>query len=424
MEETTTTCPNCNQEPCTCTWFVCGGCGERTSESDLCENCYNCSTCCDCSSCDRCGTNVNNTCLNCDRCGRCCTCEQCRSCNTACDNTCSNCRYCEECCECHYCNRCHNRHSPDYMCGDCDYCQDCCECESESEEEEEDRNVIFFEQKPIFYPCGKMENKEIKSRRYIACELEFASISPYNEISEIVRKWGGSIVYDGSLPYTGFEIRTAPAAGDVFCRQIRELCQQLRFGNAEVDKSCGFHVHIDARDFSWWEIRRLILIYAKIEDALFECVTKSRRNSEFCERCGTRWLQALSKVKHNPKQAIIISNYPEIFDYKHKQRKNEIERVRRSNRHETRYRALNIHSWMMRKTIECRLAAGTANPDKIIPWASLWANLLDEAVRNSEAQINQFPDNSEECLRLVSPNEAVWKWLQERKEQFIHTLSY
>lgn len=71
-----------------------------------------------------------------------------------------------------------------------------------------------------------------------------------------------------------------------------------------------------------------------------------------------------------------------------------------------------------RGTIESRLAAGTTDPKKIIPWALLWDQLLYVATAWSSDQIKGLPPDPWKALLAVAPSDDVRGWLEDRKAKF------
>lgn len=296
------------------------------------------------------------------------------------------------------------------FCGDCGQCDNHCECSNGK------RHVALVDgpAEPQFH-CGK-PNAENPSSRYISCELEIASTKTSADVSHVVRKWAGAIVEDGSLPDSGFEINTAPASGEFFCQQIDEICAELRDADAEVTSACGYHVHIDARDFTHADVKKLITLYAKIESALYAMVPKGRRNNEYCEPCGEKYLSAIASARGGRK-AVVSAVYPAIKSLDGMELESALEERKVEKYWHGRRNALNLHSWFFRGTIECRMGAGTTNPEKVKCWAILWAAILDAAKDASEADIDNLPDGID-CLLAIAPSEPVKTFIQERTAKF------
>ena len=362
-----------------------------------CENCDKCSECCSCQTCNRYGCNrvEKELCENCEKCSECCECRTCSRarCGARVDTTCSSCNICESCgCDCRFCDHCGNECNDDY-CGECYSCESCCSCSSG------DSKVEMFESPLTFHAAARNERKRNTSSRFISVEIEVANCDSDNRISDTVRRWKGSIVEDGSLPDTGFEINTAPASGDKFVKQIEEICGALSYDAATINTLCGLHVHLDARDFDFYAIRRLIQVYARIEPALFDMASNSRRESHYCKPCGTEYLRAIEggvmpyKLLKSKIHGVVYPNADT----------RRLKSLKRDKWGGERYNALNLHSWFYRGTVECRIFNGTVMSEKIVPWGMLWARILDYAWSSSDESIkSELTGDAHECLQKIA----------------------
>src|SRR5207253_1224058 len=152
----------------------------------------------------------------CERCPSCCACRTCSSCNRRQpedDSDCERCGKCERCCSCCLCDNCDNRVDSDDYCSDCCRCNNCCSCNSKEECPIPGGFFDPSDKHHVGKPCPGNPTK-----RKLAVEIEVSSTNgDLDELVRIVRKYGGGIIYDGSLPdNTGFEINTAPASGEAF----------------------------------------------------------------------------------------------------------------------------------------------------------------------------------------------------------------
>lgn len=371
---------------------------EELVEAEPCSNCGMPEETCDCCECDECDSTVSprNYCNDCDR--------------------------CKNCCECSFCDHCGDN-SGDSHCSECDCCEGCCDCTSKEHPVTiRSRSIVFHlsdgTREPgrvaknyldIRPPKGTGRNP---SRRFISCELEILNTesSWASRVEDVCRKRSHSVVEDGSISdESGFEINTSPAQGDVFITHIEELCDALDHHGATVDISCGYHVHVDARDFGYWDIRRLCKLYAKIEDGLFQCVSRSRRTSDYCQSCGERYLEMTRG--RNAKEMFAKTVYS--ADAK-------CLRSRKGHKHDSaRYAALNLHSWLYRGTIECRMHQGTTNAKKVWLWGTLWAGILDYVSSHSEVEVDRLEGPSFDILLRIAPTDEVRRHLQERRLTFI-----
>lgn len=340
-------------------------------------------------------------CCNCQNCEKDCMCWYCVSHADVHDgrsiNQCGTCFKCEDKCECGYCERCGN--VTQTTCDSCEYCNNCCVC-----------GDLFFKNPVTFHESTSF--KLNKSKRFISVEIEVADFDG-NKIVKAVDKWKGSIVEDGSVDGNNpFEINTSPANGDLFLKQIDEICKVLSENDGAANSSCGLHVHVDARSDNFFYIKKLSYLYEKIEDALFSIVAPSRKNSHYSRPCGKKYVKNLeaNTVPKDVEKAILKNMYNQdnvnLLDKK-------------DNKYdESRYNALNLHSWIYRGTVECRMHHGTINATKIKNWGMLWASILDYAENNPESYLKNLKGDGLSILLSVCPNDSLREWVVERHAKF------
>ena len=311
------------------------------------------------------------------------------------------------------------------------------------------------------------------STRYVAAEIEVSQADGNLEwamspLDIVVDKWKAAVVHDGSVGPNGFEINTAPASGNAFVAEINELCTALKAQEAQADEQCGCHIHIDARDYSYYELKRLLYLYAAIEPALYAMVPTSRRESHFCVPCGQKYFSALLAIRPEGPEArpgrtwrpqtvqrvVRFSGTQATISQRIEREDGDLQRLKRgvmfacyghtdmslakklrSNKGQGqsfRYRNLNLHSWFYRHTIEWRLPEGTVDPHTIINWGILFASILDTANKMSERGlidlISKVAPPTTDCraavvgstalLREISPTEDNRAWIKARVARF------
>lgn len=361
-----------------------------------CEGCAQCDSCCGCETCERCGDRASDLCNDCADCRNCCRCVRCDSCEGRASDRCSRCYRCDSC---------------------------GCSCAGQMPRFGRSRA-------PTFHEPGLREARANRSRRFVSAEIEVARVNRDNGVSTAVKDWGGAIVDDGSLGSYGFEINTAPAGGDLYIKQVTEICDALRESGGTVDGRCGTHVHVDARDLKYLEMRRLLQLYASFEDVFFGMVPESRRDSQYCQPCGDDYMGALkspvytaAEPRHRYKalrKSLVTDLYGDEESYvdpyaatPQRRRRRPGERPvltltdralrsraerKRDKYHDARYRALNVHSWYYRGTVECRILNGTVDAETIVCWGMLWARMVDAAVALTDAEVNTV-DNATKRAR-------------------------
>lgn len=245
------------------------------------------------------------------------------------------------------------------------------------------------------------------SQRYIAAEIEVDGMhghlteirSSFKDLNKVIKKWNASVVRDGSLSGDGFEINTAPARGISFENQIQEICNSIS-ANAIITERCGLHIHVDARDLTYEDIKALIALYKSIERGLFLTQPKERRKSEYCLPCGDIYSKE-SDLDYA------------VYSKEHS--KERIEEMKKNKYATARYFALNLHSWFYRGTVESRLHTGTVNAEEIIAWGSLLAMMLDAA---KERYKPVGTTSKQKLLNLTVMNPSVHSYVVSRLAKY------
>ena len=138
---------------------------------------------------------------------------------------------------------------------------------------------------------------------------------------------------------------------------LKTLCESLSRVDAKVNKSCGLHVHIGARDLTNEEYCNIFVNYMYLEEAINSFLAPSRRDS------NSRWCKSLK----NHKMAIINSRT-----------KNEI----RSALEYDRYHRVNAEAYNRHGTVEFRQHQGTVNFEKISHWVTFLGKLVEYSKSN------------------------------------------
>lgn len=163
-----------------------------------------------------------------------------------------------------------------------------------------------------------------------AVGLEFESYGAI-ERRELIRKlpvWT-RVASDGSIRppagQNGHEIRVL-LDRSVAEPRLFNLCKRFATLGLRVNKSCGLHIHLDARSMSFTEVVARAKVMDKWLHALMELLPVSRRDNTYC-----KW----GVAQHD------------------------------------RYRAVNVYSYQTHKTIEVRCGSATLDYNKVLAWLRL-----------------------------------------------------
>jgi hypothetical protein len=288
--------------------------------------------------------------------------------------------------------------------------------------------------------------------RFIGAEIEIAGLRVKQSptFKALLERLAVNVVDDGSISMHqdcrsgARELVTQPAtAGAVWSDMIGDICDQLKAHEARVNSSCGLHIHVDARDLTAFDIKNLVKVYAHIEDVMFSAIAPARRNRHYCKPCGQEYLDRFGALAGKalktvlPRRQYGLLTKEELTDnvrrsyegspvLKQRLREslksaNDSLRDRQEHKYnDTRYRALNLHSYWHRGTIEFRHHHGTVDAEKIRNWGMVCMSVVDSvATHQTDSDIQRILDmpKGEALLHLVKDNEAR-RWLIKRIKYF------
>lgn len=197
-------------------------------------------------------------------------------------------------------------------------------------------------------------------------------------------KFSYRVVGDGSVQPSGKEMVLDPLVGDGFVQGVLELGELLVLAGAEVNQTCGLHVHVGAADFGFFDLRRLLRMFALAENEIYqELVDPSRMGNRYSrmltpeQKAAIRALGTLDTAV-NLKHAIIKLVYGDLRDYANADNPKSLARAwvrakadkygNTGTGHDSRYSGLNLVSWFHRGTIEFRMHQGTTATADLLHW--------------------------------------------------------
>ena len=363
----------------------------------------------------------------CDKCIDCCGCSLCITCQTVTRplRFCQCCYQCILCCACFACAKCRCLAvDATYFCAICGYGTNrlcgCCKTHTK-----------FFAVRIVNlarYKADAQTSQYNANLRLIAAEIEVcgsniipkAITKPYTLLS-CLQNWNCSVVSDGSLPEGGFEINTHPASGDYWVMQIRDLTQALEEACAWVNGRAGCHIHIDCRDIDFQGLARILRLVANVEAGLYSLIPKHRAHSaQYCLYWSANYLQAIRDIDvyTHPGLENITARKAELL-YRNSifkaiyafNGKADIQAVSEKKYHDTRYRGVNVHSFVYRRTLEFRMPGGMLDTESITNWGILLATLVEDANNLSHTQLCHMVQDIEPLV--VNQKESEFQNLSE-----------
>ncbi len=346
---------------------------------------------------------------------------------------------------CHSCK--HFFTDPSHFCVDCQACRKTCLCGHKA-------GIGPF--KVPRAECAAIGNSSFftYSRRAIGLEIELSDFGSWlvkeKQHGKIPNGPTYKVDHDGSVKPSQLEIVVDPLAGDQsVINGLNAIADMVWNNNCQVNETCGYHVHVDARDFSWADIQKLMFLWFKLETSDNIWKLAGRRPNDFCRSWQDWWSKynkghASIDLKEFKVQIIKALYGVDTTTYKdsittvrssreylrecerRKQRTKEygekytppslMEWCENLGQHtklkanrgwnravKSRYLDLNIHSWLYRGTVEYRLGNGTVDVDDIRMWP-LWCLWLTEIINRTNFRIIQ-----EYCKSKTDPIDQIIK---------------
>lgn len=158
---------------------------------------------------------------------------------------------------------------------------------------------------------------------------------------------------------------------------LEACCKSLNEIGANVNKSCGLHVHIGAADLTDREYCNVFVNYMALEDAIDSFMAPSRRNSHWC-----------NSLKSHRSAILFASTREEM----------------RAAFGGDRYYKVNACAYRAHKTIEFRQHSGSTDFEKI----SAWVKFLGKLVEYSKEHRFSRPVNRIEDIPFLTDEEKSY----------------
>jgi hypothetical protein len=220
----------------------------------------------------------------------------------------------------------------------------------------------------------------IKSKRYQGIEIEtnyagdWTNSFVYDQISRKLASGRGNghtmfnVVYDGSVnggdDSYGGEVVVSPRRGDVLYKDMLTITDTLKKSvDAYISRKCGYHLHIDTRDYDWQHFLMLVIMTKMIEPHIYSWLPSSRRTSNWCKPVS----QSFDELRYICDRDSFLEYYYDDCGFSN------------NKYNEKRYHGLNLHShFQANQGVELRYHSGTLNADKMLHWSIFWSQVVDK----------------------------------------------
>ncbi len=177
---------------------------------------------------------------------------------------------------------------------------------------------------------------------------------------------------DASLSGNGLEIVSPVLQGDRGYRDLKIVLDSLKHIGANVNRSCGLHVHVGVSDWGIKQFRNLYKRYTKFERAIDQVMPNSRRkdNNQYCNSTAFRFGSTLHLAYKTIDSCRTARQLASTVG--------------------TRYTKLNINSFWKHGTIEFRHHSGTTEVDKVTNWLKVCLSMVQAADVKRSIKVKRF----------------------------------
>jgi hypothetical protein len=198
------------------------------------------------------------------------------------------------------------------------------------------------------------------TRAALLAELRAQGLEAQDETYNHSTRPHWKIVGDGSVNgANAFELVSPVLRGLEGLADLERACRALNACGAQVNNSCGLHVHLGANDLSIEHLRQLVRNYLVLEPTIDQLMPANRRGN------ANRYCQGLLRGRTQAeaeRQILAATNAQQLGE------------VANGG---SRYHKVNLQSYYRQATVEFRQHSGTTNYEKISFWVKLLANLVD-----------------------------------------------
>lgn len=172
---------------------------------------------------------------------------------------------------------------------------------------------------------------------------------------------------------------------------LKKVCGLLNEHGAQVNASCGLHVHFGVKNFSCKQIIKLLLDYNKIQNIVDQFFPQSRRDNGYCLHLRSREVEKLERLFAKEENELTMNDVMDAV--------------------EERYRTINVKSYYNHKTIEFRQHNGTTNYLKIRAWILFLLSFINLSLKGFDfSQVRTFGD--------LPINQTIIPHFKKRIEKF------
>jgi hypothetical protein len=167
---------------------------------------------------------------------------------------------------------------------------------------------------------------------------------------------------------------------------LQEIIRKLRNAGAEVNNSCGVHVHIDACWQTAQSLKNIINIMISKQDLIFKSLEVKGRRESYCKKLEDDLALCLKTIKN---KELTIRRIEDIWysGYENDSRQHHY--------NSSRYHCVNLHSTFTRGTVEFRMFPATLHAGKIKTYIQFCQAICFQALRQQRTSSKKTESTNE-----------------------------
>lgn len=175
------------------------------------------------------------------------------------------------------------------------------------------------------------------------------------------------VVSDGSLNDGGVEfVSERPIIGNEVNIALGSLQEINESEYNMIDSSCGLHIHMNALDMGFTEIKSLLMIMSRIQNSIYMTIPEDRRTTSYAREI-TLSPREIGKIDSLPK---LVYDYYNMTDSS----------ISEEKYNEGRYIGTNIHARFYQGSVEFRYHEGVISSNAIERWILFLNKIMSSAI--------------------------------------------
>lgn len=168
---------------------------------------------------------------------------------------------------------------------------------------------------------------------------------------------------------------------------LQQVVAKLKAAGASVNKSCGLHIHVDAKRFTPQAVFNLVTLIGSREQLLYRALGIPKDRMRYCKRINDELVQTIVEKKPESLEELRRNWYLE----------SPYETVE-GKYHSTRYHGLNLHAMFTKGTVEFRLFNSTLEVSEVKAYVQFVLALSNQALLHKKAVLKKTQSYNDKYL--------------------------